>query len=307
MADRPALPPALVLAVAVTAISAAAVLFRLAEGVHPVVAAFWRTATVAALLAPSLRRPAVRRSLGRRDLALVVLAGLFLALHFWAWFASLQHTTVLRSTLLVCLTPVWAGVLEWTFLRNRPQTRFFVGIGVALAGVGLMSASLASSGGGSATGDVLATIGGVLSASYLLIGRSVRQRVGIGPYGALVCGATASWLLPVALVLGEPLTGFSPGTWLALAGLTLGPQLLGHIGMNYAVGYLSAAVVSAAILLEPVGSAVLGALVLGEWPGPLEWVGGAVVLAGVGVATLRRPTRPAAPPASSPPGGRTSS
>lgn len=287
MARRPPLPPTLVLAVAVTAVSAAAVLFRLAEGVHPVVAAFWRTATVAALLAPSLRRAEVRRALGRRDLGLVALAGFFLALHFWAWFASLQHTTVLRSTLLVCLTPVWAGLLEWAFLRNRPHLRFFAGIGVALLGVGLMSASLVSAGGGSLLGDGLATIGGVLSASYLLIGRSVRQRVGTGPYGALVCGATAAWLLPVALVLGAPLTGFSSQAWLALAGLTLGPQLLGHIGMNYAVGYLSAAVVSAAILLEPVGAAILGAVILGELPGPLEWVGGAVVLAGVGIATLR--------------------
>ncbi len=271
-----------------TAVSAAAVLFRLADGVHPVVAAFWRTATVGALLAPSLRRRAVRQSLGRRDIALVALAGLFLALHFWAWFASLRHTTVLRSTLLVCLTPVWAGLLEWVVLKSRPHARFFAGIGVALVGVGLMSASLATAGGGSLVGDALALLGGVLSASYLLVGRSVRQRVGTGPYGALVCLGTAAWLLPVALALGAPLTGFSTQAWLALAGLTLGPQLLGHIGMNYAVGYLSAAVVSAAILLEPVGAAILGALLLGELPGPLDWVGGAIVLAGVGVATLRR-------------------
>jgi drug/metabolite transporter (DMT)-like permease len=286
VAASPRLPPGLVLGVAVTAISAAAVLFRLAEGVHPIAAALWRTGSVGLLLAPSLRRGGLG-GMQRRDGMLVALAGAFLALHFWSWLESLQHTTVLRSTLLVCLTPVWAGLLEWIILRNRPSNRTFAGIGVALLGVGLMSLPGAQPGGGSLWGDALAVVGGVLSASYLLVGRSVRQRVGIGPYGSLVCLATAAWLLPASFAMDVSLTGFSTTAWLALAGLTLGPQLLGHIGLNYAVGYLPAAVVSAAILLEPVGAAVLGAAFLGEIPGPIECVGALIVLAGVGLATLK--------------------
>ena len=45
---------------------------------------------------------------------------------------------------------------------------------------------------------------------------------------------------------------------------------------------------AAVVLLEPVGAAALGALVLDEIPGPWELAGGAIVLVGVGVATLRR-------------------
>lgn len=306
MADSPRIPPGLVLGIAVTAISAAAVLFRLAEGVHPIAAALWRTGTVGLLLAPTLRGGHAAR-MRPRDAALTMLAGAFLATHFWAWLESLQHTTVLRSTLLVCLTPVWAGLLEWGLLRQRPGRQTFAGVGVALVGVGLMSVPGAQPGGGSLVGDSLALVGGVLSAAYLLVGRSVRQRVGIGPYGSLVCLATAAWLLPAAMAMAVPLTGFSTAAWVALAGLTLGPQLLGHIGLNYAVGYLPAAVVSAAILLEPVGAAVLGAALLGEIPSPVEVFGGGVVLAGVGLATLAPKsrgessnpgTRPAASPAS---------
>jgi len=282
----PRLSPGLVLAVAVGAISAAAVLFRLADGVHPIAAALWRTGTVGLVLAPSLRGAGLGR-MAPRDSGLTALAGAFLALHFWAWLESLHHTTVLRSTLLVCLTPVWAGLLEWVLMGRRPSGRTFAGIGLALVGVGLMSLPGAQPGDGSLWGDSLALVGGMLSASYLLVGRSVRQRVGIGPYGSLVCLATAAWLLPASFAMDVPLTGFTTTAWLALAGLTLGPQLLGHIGLNYAVGYLPAAVVSAAILLEPVGAAVLGAVLLGEIPGPVECVGALVVLAGVGLATLR--------------------
>ena len=97
MSASPRLSPGLVLAVAVGAISAAAVLFRLAEGVHPIAAALWRTGSVGLLLAPSLRGAGLGR-MERRDALLTVLAGAFLALHFWSWLESLHHTTCLLYT-----------------------------------------------------------------------------------------------------------------------------------------------------------------------------------------------------------------
>ena len=287
-ADHPPVPPGLVLAVAVTAISAAAVLVRLAPDASPVALAFWRTGVVGLLLAASFTSATQRRELARAttsDRWVMAFAGLLLAGHFWAWFESLRHTTVLRSTLLVCLNPVWAGLLGWWLLGERPSRGFFWGIPVAVVGVAILSGG--SLGGGALVGDLLALLGGVLAALYLLAGRRARARVGIGPYGATVCLVCAVALLPVAALTGAPLTGFAPSTWLAIAGLTLGPQLLGHIGLNYSVRFLSAATVSAVVLVEPVGAAALGALVLGEIPTGQELLGGAVVLVGVGIATLR--------------------
>lgn len=286
--NRPPVSPPLVLAVAISAISAAAPLFRLADGVHPVAAGFWRTAVVGLLLAPTV--PRALRRLTLRDGLTSALGGLLLALHFWSWFESLQHTTVLRSTLLVCLTPIWAGLGGWALYKTAPGARFWWGIGLALVGVATMAAG-GEPGRGPPSGvplwgDLLALVGGWLSAAYLLVGQEVRKRVPIGPYGALVTGLCALWLLPVAFAVDAPLTGFSTTAMLALAGLTLGPQLLGHVGMNYVVRYLPAHLVTAAILLEPVGAAILGALVLAEWPTGLEALGGGVVLAGVAVATV---------------------
>lgn len=289
MSEQPPVAPGLVLGVAVSAISAAAVLVRLAPDAGPVALAFWRTGAVGLLLSLSLLSGSQRAELARArrsDHLLMAAAGLLLAGHFWAWFASLQHTTVLRSTLLVCLNPVWAGLLGWALLGERPGRGFFLGVPIAMIGVGVLSGG--ALGGGSLEGDLLALLGGVLAALYLLAGRRARARVGIGPYGALVCGTCAVALLPAAALTGTALTGFAPATWAAIAGLTLGPQLLGHIGLNYAVRFLPAATVSAVVLLEPVGAAALGALVLDEIPGPWELAGGAIVLVGVGVATLRR-------------------
>jgi drug/metabolite transporter (DMT)-like permease len=137
------------------------------------------------------------------------------------------------------------------------------------------------------TGDGLALLGGILGALYLVSGRVVRPRVGIDVYGTIVCGACALWLLPAALLTGAALTGFSTAEWAVLAGLALGPQLLGHIGLNYAVRYLPAAIVAAVTLLEPAGAAALGGLVLDEWPSGQARLGSAVAIAGVAVATVR--------------------
>ncbi len=280
---RPPISPVLVLSVSVAAVSAAALLVRLAEGVSPVAAGFWRTAGVALLLLPSLVQ--ARRTISRAVLFGAAAAGLLLALHFWVWFESLSRTTVFRSTLLVCLTPVWAGGLSWVLGGERPSLRFFVGVGLALVGVGWMAAG-SPAGDAGLSGDVLALAGGMLAAGYLLLGRRVRPHVDIGPYGALVSGLCALWLLPVAWMRGFPLTGFSAPAVGALVGLTLGPQLLGHIGFNYAVRYLPAHIVSASILLEPVGAGILGALFLEEWPQPVDIGGSVVVLLGTAVATM---------------------
>ena len=284
--------PVPVLVLAIAAVSAAAVLVRMAPDVPPPAAAFWRTAAVGLLLSPTLAIEAGRLRLSRRDGLLIGAAGGLLALHFWTWFASLHHTTVLRSTVLVCLSPLWTGLLESLLLRTPPAPRFWPGVLLALAGVAVMSdLTGGTSDGGQEMlwGDGLAVLGGVLGALYLTVGRVVRPRIAIGPYGALVCLSCAAWLVPVVVLTDTPLTGFAPRSWLVLLAMALGPQLFGHIGLNYAVRYVAAATVAALLLLEPIGAALLGALVLQEWPRLHEMLGGLIILLGLGVVTLPLP------------------
>ena len=280
--------PALILAV--MGISTAAVLVRLVPEVTPVSIAFWRTAAVALLLSPALALtpPGRRFPQSPRLRWLTALAGLLLAAHFWAWFTSLQHTTVLRSTILVCLSPIWAALFEWAFLGRAPGWRHGLGVAVAVAGIAVMSGgTLQASGQNLWMGDGLATLGGMLSAGYLVVGRAVRPHVDIGPYGSVLCAITAAWLFIVALASDVDLLDIGRHEALVLAGMALGPQLLGHIGLNYAVRYVPAAIVSSVVLLEPIGAAALAALVLAEFPNAMEILGSVVVLGGLGVATIR--------------------
>jgi len=264
-----------VIAAAILAISAAGVLVRGAEGASPVTIALYRSAGVALLFSPFWVRPS------RADAWRIGVAGVALAAHFTAWFASLEHTTVLRSTVLVTFTPLWVGLMEWGFFRSAPRWRFWPGILVGALG----TATMVSDGGtGTLYGDGLAVLGGLLAAVYLITGRSVRSRMGIGPYAASVCAVSAACLLPVAVFSGTALAGFSTPTWLAIAGLTLGPQLIGHNGLNYALGWFDASTISALTLLEPIGATLLAAAVLGEIPAAWTGVGAVMALVGVAIA-----------------------
>ena len=69
-------------------------------------------------------------------------------------------------------------------------------------------------------------------------------------------------------------------------GLAVGPQLLGHTAFNWAIKYLSATVVTVAILGEPIGSAILALLIFQQPLQALQLIGGAVLLIGIAVTTL---------------------
>jgi drug/metabolite transporter (DMT)-like permease len=121
---------------------------------------------------------------------------------------------------------------------------------------------------------------------------------------------TALFLLVAVAVSGTSLTGLPAGSYLAIIAVAVVSQLIGHNAMNWALGFLPAAMVAIAILGEPVGATVIAVFVLDEVPTLLELVGAAVVLVGMYLAlrhaepviapepfapetaTLRGPTRP---------------
>ncbi len=264
-----------VLLVAIVAVSSSAVILKSIEGVDSTVLAFWRTTMVAALLLPAVR------SLSASDARRIFLAGACLAGHFAVWFASLNHTTVMRSTVLVALSPLWAALLEWLFLQVRPTRRYWTGMAVCAPGIALLTLAGNDAGQAGWYGDMLAALGGMLGAAYLVLGRSVRERVGIGTYACLVCAAASVVLLPTAVAMSAPLWGWDTQTWLLIGALAAGPQLFGHNGFNYALRWLPAATVSAAMLMEPVGATMLALMVLGEIPGPMGAAGALFVVGGV--------------------------
>ena len=302
--------PVLVLAASLIGISFAAPLIRLSAS-SAIVIATWRLGLSMLIVGAVLLFTGSWREwrlLSRRELLLAAGAGVLLALHFWSWNASLRYTSVAASVALVNLQPVLIAGVSALWLHESPSGRQWVGVVIAVVGalvVGLadvpgglpgivtaLAGGATTEGGNRALfGDLLALVGAVTAALYYLIGRRLRQRVGVWPYVSLAYGAAFITCLAIALTSGEVLFPQPRRELSIFAGLAIGPMLLGHTGMNWALGHLPAFVVNLTTLGEPIGATILAALLPGiaEVPGVGTIVGGVLVLVGVLLASRRRP------------------
>lgn len=286
------LPPGFVLLVAVGAMSWAGPLIRFSTAPALAVAA-WRLLFSVALIGIFLlvRRPAGAFRLRGRDWLLALGAGALLAAHFWSWIASLEFTTVASSAVLVSMQPVFVAALSAALLGERANPRQWLGIGVAVTGaVAIGWGNLrggAPSPAGTETpllGDLLALAGAVFAAGYFVIGRRLRQGMELLVYIALVYGIAALLLLGAALASpGVRLTGFPGADWLIFLALAVGPMMIGHTGINYALRYLPAYVANLAALGEPIGATIIAWLLpaINETPSPQVILGGMLIILGV--------------------------
>jgi drug/metabolite transporter (DMT)-like permease len=280
--------PLLILVLAVLAVTYAGPAIRFTTA--PAVAiAFWRLVLVLPVtLAFSLRES--RRSPDRSTLLLMVLSGLLLAVHFWAWIASLRFTTVASSVLLVNLRPIFVWAIAAAWLHEQPGPRERWGIALAVLGATLIGVGDARLSLGSAGGDLLALAAALAAAGYSVIGRRVRQTIGVWSYVTMVYGVAALSLGVIAALGRSPLAGFASRDWAVFAALAAGPMLVGHTGMNYALKHFRATTVNVVGLGEPVGATLIAWLVpaIHEVPPLTALAGGMMVLAGIGLSLTER-------------------
>jgi drug/metabolite transporter (DMT)-like permease len=275
--------------VGIVAISTSPILVRVAD-VPALALAFWRCLAGALLLAPFALRGGLRVRPSLRDLGWVALSGACLALHFSLWNASLARTTIASSTVLVACSPLFVGVAAGPLLGEPPTRRGWAGIGLTVAGAALIAlgdAGAVDLGARALVGDAMAFGGAAAIGAYFLIGRSVRRRLPASTYAASVYGVAAALLLPASLIGGAPLAGYDRGSWLAIGGVVLGPQLLGHTVFNALLATITADAVAVIGLTEPVGATLLAWLVFRELPTAWFWPGAALVLAGVWLGVRR--------------------
>lgn len=278
--------PFVYLAIAIVAVSCSSILIRLTH-TPALVIAFYRQAFSAILLFPFVREN-VEEKLPKRDYALLVLSGLFLALHFATWITSLFHTTVARATLFVDLQPVWAAVLGAIFLSEKLTRMEVAGVLTVTVG-GIVTAGPRWGQEGSALlGDLLATAGGISGACYLLIGRKVRSKISWLRYMYSVYYLSAIWLFlfHVGLSGSFPLPAERDLIWIIVMALV--PSLLGHGLFNLTLRHFKAYVVNSAFLGEPILATILAYLFFGEAPDRYYYMGGALVFAGLAIVFLKQ-------------------
>jgi drug/metabolite transporter (DMT)-like permease len=267
--------------------------------VAPATAAVFRCAyavpVLAAIAAWERRRFGPRT---RRERVLALIAGVLFSADLICWHQAIADVGAGLATVLGNLQVVLVGLVAWVVLGERPERRTIAAIPIVLSGVVLISGVIGAGAYGDdpARGVVFGVLTGLTYAGFILVireaGRDLRR-----PAGPLL-DATASAAVVSAiagLVIGDvDLTPDWPAhAWLVILALT--SQVLGWLLITVSLPRLPAAVTSVLLTVQPVGTVLLGVVLLNEEPSVLQLAGVVLVFAGIMVATLGPRARVASP------------
>lgn len=248
---------------------------------------FWRNLGGAFITLPFAARALFSHDYKhRRAIALSALSGVVLALHFIGFFIAMRWTTVAAGTALVALQPIFAALFV-KFLGGNIPSRAWLGMGIALVGVIMISGVDLSISWLAFKGDIAAVIAAALSAIYVLLGSRVQKEIGTHSYTTICYFFCAITALPIAIALDVELFNFEMKEWLILLALIVGAQILGHSMFNAVLKRVSPAIVSLIVFLEvPVGT-LLAMWWLDQTPSIALVPGIVVILLGCVLVVLR--------------------
>jgi drug/metabolite transporter (DMT)-like permease len=280
-------------------IAFSAILVKLAD-VAPETAAIFRCAyavPVLGLLAWLEDRRYGRRP--ARDRRLTILAGAFFAADLIFWHHAIEDVGAGLATVLGNTQVIIVPFAAWAVLGERIQSRILAALPLVCSGVVLISGVLETGAYGDhpVRGAVYGLLTGITYAGFLLLlrraGADLRR-----PAGPLFDATAAAAVFGIAVGLALGSADLAPSWpehgWLVLLALT--SQVLGWLLITVSLPRLPAALTSITLTIQPVGSVLLGVILLGEDPTALQLAGVGCILAGlISVAVRRAPARKPAP------------
>jgi drug/metabolite transporter (DMT)-like permease len=255
--------------------------------------AFWRDlfACIALVIALAIVRPTLLR-VDRAHLAYLLVYGLMLAIFNSLWTLSVSLNGAAVATVLAYCSAGFTALLGWWLLKERLDWAKLLAVVISLAGCVLVSGALdLGAWRVNLIGIITGTLAGLWYAIYTLMGRSASQR-GINPWTTLlyIFGIAALFLLPLNLFA----RGTIPGTtvdffwlgnswlgWGVLFLLAAGPTLAGFGLYNISLTHLPASIVNLIAISEPVFTAVIAYIFLGERLTWIQLIGSLLILGGV--------------------------
>jgi drug/metabolite transporter (DMT)-like permease len=274
-------------------IAFSAILVRLAE-VSPVTAAIFRCAyalPVLGVLAVWEDRRFGPRP--KRDRRLALPAGAFFAADLIFWHYAIADVGAGLATVLGNLQVIVIPFAAWAVLGERIERRILLALPLVCSGVLLISGVLETGAYGDhpLRGVVFGVLTGLTYAGFILV-----LRHGSGdlrrPAGPLFDATAVATVVAVAAGLAVGDADLVP-SWPAhgwLLTLALSSQVLGWLLIAVSLPRLPAALTSVTLTIQPVGSVLLGVVLLSEAPSALQLAGVACILAAlISIARRRAP------------------
>lgn len=262
-------------------VSASAILVRWSTA-PSLVLVLYRSTIASLILTPYVlaRHRQELRRLTRREVLLCLASGVFLGLHFAAYFESLRHTTIAAAVVLVDTEVFFVALGSVLLLRQKLSKKAWVAIILTFLG-SVVVALAGTAGGGSLRGNLFALAGALFMTVYTVIGAVCRRTLSTTIYTFLVYLSAGLTVLLIALAGGTPLFGYGSINFATAFGMAVFCNLMGHSVFSWGLKYLPPAFISTVKLLEPVFASAWALLLFGEKPGLPVILGGAVVLFGI--------------------------
>jgi drug/metabolite transporter (DMT)-like permease len=231
-----------------------------------------------------------RRALGpmsRRAVWLCVIAGLFFAVDLITFHYAVDVIGAGLATVMGNVQVVIVALVAWLVFRERPTRAVLVSLPIMLLGVVLISGIVGSGAYGSdpALGVRIGILTAASYAGYLLvIRRATPDRRPAAPV-AIATAVTAVCALVFGTVAGDIdlVPSFPSHVYLLALGIL--SQSIGYLLIQASLPVLPAVITSVLLLVQPVTTVFLGALLLRELPSPAQLVGVILVVGGIALAT----------------------
>jgi drug/metabolite transporter (DMT)-like permease len=232
---------------------------------------------VAVLAVPAAPR---LRSLGRSGaLAGAALGGL-LAAGYALQTAGLDRTTVSAAGFVTGMYVVLTPIFGLALFRIRPGRAVWLGVGLAVVGLAMLSGVSA----GSVTGDLMVLAAAALYALQIVLMERFAPRY--DPLAFTTAEMTAAFVgfTVIAVAAGQVELPRGATVWGALLVTGIFASALGYLAQAWAQRRTSATRTALIFALEPVFAGIFGYALAGDRLGPLGWAGCAVILSGIAVS-----------------------
>jgi drug/metabolite transporter (DMT)-like permease len=225
---------------------------------------------IAALFMLAIRK---RGGRGRRDWGALAAGGLSYAATMILFVMANKYTASANAILLQYSAPVWAGILGWLLIGEKPRWEHWAALGIVGCGMFLFFRDSLES--GNLTGNILALLSGICFGATSVFLRKQKE-----PQDSMLLSHIFCFIISVPfIVLYPPVLETRP----VLALLFMGIAQIGLSSVLFSYGIARVPAVQAMLtaMLEPVLNPVWVLIVTGERPSLNAIAGGCIIVSAV--------------------------
>jgi len=283
------LKPILLACLGSALIGSSAIFVRVSE-LGPITTGFYRMLFALPLLALWMgweRKEGILQTLlPKKGIIGLILAGAFFAFDLALWNWSIDHTSIVNSTLFNNTAAFFIPLILWFFFQEKQSVRFIIAVTTGFIGCVMLVIQSFSISFMTIIGDIIALGSGVMVALYLIAIQRIREEVSTGFLMFWTGGFALVFLFILAYSFGESFGPFTFKDIVSIFGQAILVHVVGQGLLTYSLGKIPAAYTALILFLAPVTGAILGWIIYAEALDTIKIMG--MILVMVSIVLVRR-------------------